>query len=153
MHHVRHIASASSFTPATDTKVVLTLAALMFLCALLLGVWKYREIATTDAHAAHLYVDIAHRAALRHSFALLLVATFVELSGFGELVNLLAACAMASYFFMSVAGYALRGYRKDTDNQFRDPQRGLHAYMLALIVFEIGGWLVLVAGFADKQLF
>jgi hypothetical protein len=141
-----------SFTPTAATNVVLTLDAAMFLCAQLLGVWKYREIATSDAHAAHLYIDIAHRAALLYSFALLMIATFVELSGFSELVNLLAACAMALYFFLSVAGYALRGYRKDTDNQFRDAARSLHAYMLSLIVVEIGAWLVLVAGFADKQL-
>ena len=141
-----------SFTPTDATKVVLTLAAVMFLWALLLGVWKYREIATSDTHVAHPYVDIAHRAALLYSFALLLVATFVELSDFSEPVNLLAACAMALYFFLSVAGYCLHGYRKDTDNQFRQAERGLSAFMLTLIAVEIGAWLVLIAGFADKQL-
>ena len=55
---------------------------------------------------AHPYVDTAHRAALLYSFALLLVATFVELSGWSALVNLLAAGAMAFYFFAAVAGYA-----------------------------------------------
>lgn len=141
-----------SFTPTAAADVVLTLDAAMFLCAQLLGVWKYREIITSGTHTAHVYVDIAHRAALLYSFALLLIATFVELSGFSELLNLLAACAMALYFFMSVAGYTLRGYRKDTDNQFGDGPHSLHAYMLSLIAVEIGAWLVLVAGFAEKQL-
>jgi hypothetical protein len=142
-----------SFAPSDAAKVVLTLDAAMFLCALLLGAWKYREIATNETHTAHPYVDIAHRTALLYSFALLLLAAFVELSGFSELVNLLAACSMALFFFVSVAGYTLHGYLKDTDNQFRDPARGVKGYMLALIAAEIGGWLVLVAGFADKQLF
>ena len=136
-----------------DTKAVLLLAALMFLWALLLGVWKYRQMAESEDALAHPYVDTAHRAALLYSFALLLVATFVELSGFSTLVNLLAAGAMAFYFFAAVAGYAVHGLRRDTDNQFRDPVAGTHAFMIALIVAEIGGWLVLVAGFLDGQVF
>ena len=135
-----------------DTKVVLLLAATMFLWALLLGVWKYRQIGESEDGLAHPYVDIAHRAALLYSFALLLVATFVELSGWSVLVNLLAAGAMAFYFFAAVAGYAVHGRRRDTDNQFREPVHGLDAFMVSLIVAEIGGWLVLVAGFVDAQI-
>ena len=136
-----------------DTKAVLLAAAVMFLWALLLGVWKYRQMAESETSLAHPYVDTAHRAALLYSFALLLVATFVELSGWSTLVNLLAAGAMAFYFFAAVAGYVLHGWRRDTDNQFRDPMPGLHAFMVALIVAEIGGWLVLIAGFLDAQVF
>ena len=136
----------------TDTKVVLLLAAAMFLWALLLGVLKYRQIVASEESSAHPYVDVAHRAALLYSFALLLVATFVELSGWSAAVNLVAAGALALYFFAAVAGYNVHGWRRDTDNQFRDPVRGLHAFMVALIVAEIGGWLVLVAGFLDAQI-
>lgn len=136
-----------------DTKAVLLAAALMFLLALLLGVWKYRQMVTSADALAHPYVDTAHRAALLYSFALLLVATFVELSGWGTLVNLLAAGAMAFYFFAAVGGYAIHGWKRDTDNQFRDPVAGTHAFMLALIAGEIGGWLVLIAGFLDGQVF
>jgi hypothetical protein len=135
-----------------DTKVVLLLAALMFLDALLLGVWKYRQMATSADALAHPYVDTAHRAALLYSFALLLVATFVELSGWGAVVNTVAAGAMAFYFSAAVAGYALHGWRRDTDNQFRDPVPGTHVFMATLIAAEIGGWLVLIAGFVDGQL-
>ncbi len=134
-----------------DTKTVLLLAAAMFLWALLLGVWKYRQMIASPDGLAHPYVDTAHRAALLYSFALLLVATFVELSGWSTAVNLLAAGALALYFFASVAAYTVHGWRRDTDNQFRDPVGGLHAFMAALIVTEIGGWLVLVAGFLDAQ--
>jgi hypothetical protein len=134
-----------------DTKAVLLAAAAMFLWALLLGVWKYRQMAASAEGLAHPYVDTAHRAALLYSFALLLVATFVELSGWSALVNLLAAGAMTFYFFAAVAGYAWHGWRRGTDNQFREPMPGLHAFMVALILTEIGGWLVLVAGFLDAQ--
>ncbi len=134
-----------------DTKAVLLAAALMFLWALLLGVWKYRQILESEEAAAHPYVDIAHRAALLYSFALLLVATFVELSGWSTLVNLLAAGAMTFYFYAAVAGYVWHGWRRDTDNQFRDPMPGLHGFMVALMTAEIGGWLVLIAGFLDAQ--
>jgi hypothetical protein len=136
-----------------DTKTVLLADAVMFLCALLSGVWKYSRMASSEDHTAHVYVDMAHRTALLYSFALLLVATFVELSGFSAPVNLLAAGAMTFYFFASVAIYAVHGWREDTDNQFREAIRGTHAYMVTLIAAEIGGWLVLVAGFLDKQIF
>jgi hypothetical protein len=136
-----------------DTKAVLLAAALMFLWALLLGILKYRQIETSDDHLAHPYVDIAHRAALLYSFALLLVATFVQLSGWSELVNLLAAGAMALYFYAAVADYTVHGWRRDTDNQFRDRAPGTRAFMITLIIAEVGGWLVLVAGFLDRQVF
>lgn len=138
--------------PGGDTKAVLLAAALMFLWALLLGVMKYRQMSASEQGLAHPYTDTAHRAALLYSFALLLVATFVELSGWGTVVNLLAAAALALYFFAAVAGYNWHGWRRDTDNQFRDGMPGLDAFMWALIVSEIGGWLVLTAGFLDGQI-
>lgn len=136
-----------------DTKAVLLAAAIMFLVALLLGVWKYRQMSEAADGLAHPYVDTAHRAALLYSFALLLVATFVELSGWGTAVNLIAAGAMAFYFFAAVASYAFHGWRRDTANQFRDPVPGMSGFMIGLIVAEIGGWLVLIAGFLDGQVF
>jgi len=136
-----------------DTKVVLLLSAAMFLWALLLGTWKFRQMDAAEDGLAHPYMDIAHRAALLYSFALLLIATFVQLSAWSVLVNLLAAGALAFYFFAAVAGYMVHGWKRDTDNQFRRPMRGMDAFMASLIVAEIGGWLVLVAGFLDAQIF
>jgi hypothetical protein len=147
------LSSVQAVVISSATKAVLSADALMFLWALVLGAWKYRQIVTSEDHLAHPYLDIAHRAALLYSFALLLVAVFVQLSGFSELVNLLAAGAMAFYFFTATASYALHGHRRDTENQFRDPARGLHPFMITLIVVEIGGWLVLVAGFLHRQVF
>src|SRR4051794_12735981 len=48
----------------TDTAITLFAAGLIFLAALILGAWKYRQMATSTDHLAHPYVDIAHRAAL-----------------------------------------------------------------------------------------
>jgi hypothetical protein len=135
-----------------DTKTVLLAAGLIFLWALILGVWKYRGMATSPDGLAHPYVDTAHRAALLYSFASLLIAVFVELSGWSQLVNLIAAFALIFFFVGAIAGYAIHGYRKDTDNQFRDPIPGTHAFMWALIVAEIGGFAVLLAGFIDAQI-
>jgi hypothetical protein len=135
-----------------DTKAILLAAAAMFLWALLLGVWKYRQMTTGPEGLAHPYIDTAHRAALLYSFALLLVATFVELSGWSALINLLAAGAMTFYFYAAVAGYALHGWRRDTENQFHPPAPGLNPFMVTLIAAEIGGWLVLIAGFVDAQI-
>jgi len=135
-----------------DTRVVLLLAGLMFLWALLLGVLKYRQMATASDGLAHPYTDTAHRAALLYSFALLLVAAFVELSEWGEVVDMVAAGAMAFYFFAAVASYNVHGLRRDTDNQLRDGGVAEHAFTWSLIVAEIGGWLVLLAGFVAAQI-
>jgi hypothetical protein len=138
----------------SDTKAVLFAAGLIFMLALLLGVWKYRQMAASQAGTAHPYVDTAHRAALLYSFATLLVATFVELSGFSTTVNLIAAFAVIGFFIGALAGYIFHGLTKDTDNQFRsgDELPGTHAFMWSLIVVEIAGFGVLLAGFVDGQL-
>jgi hypothetical protein len=134
-----------------DTKAVITAGGLMFLMALFLGVWKYRQMARAADGLAHPYVDTAHRAALLYSFACILLAVFVELSKWSTLVNLLAAGALVFFFYAAVAGYALHGRLRDTTNQFVDPVPGTHAFMTALIVAEIGGFIVLLAGFAAAQ--
>lgn len=135
-----------------DTKAVLLAAGLMFLWALGLGIVKYRQMATSQTHLAHPYIDTAHRAALLYSFALLLVAAFVELSAWSTLVNLLAAGALTFFFVAAVASYVYHGLRRDTDNQFRDAVPGTHEYMVALILAEVVGFAVLLAGFVDAQI-
>jgi hypothetical protein len=131
---------------------VLLLAGLLFLSALLLGVWKYRGMATSEDGLAHPYVDTAHRAALLYSFATLLLAVFVELSAWSEAVNLTAALAVIAFFVAAIAGYAYHGLRRDTTNQFVDPVRGTHGFMWALVITEIAGTIVLLAGFVDARM-
>ena len=134
-----------------DTKFVLVACGLIFLWALALGVWKYRQMATAENHLAHPYVDTAHRAALLYSFATLLIAAFVELSAWSEAVNAIAAGILIFFFAGAILGYSYHGWKRDTENQFADPVRGTHGFMLALIVGEIGGFAVIFAGFLDGQ--
>jgi hypothetical protein len=137
-----------------DTRAVLFAAGLIFLLALLLGVWKYRQMSASPEGRAHPYVDTAHRAALLYSFATLLVATFVELSGFSSAVNLIAAFAVIGFFLAAIGAYIEHGLRRDTENQFREGEgpTGLHPFMWTLIVVELVGFAVLFAGFIDGQI-
>jgi hypothetical protein len=137
-----------------DTRAVLFAAGLIFLLALLLGVWKYRQMSASPEGRAHPYVDTAHRAALLYSFATLLVATFVELSGFSSAVNLIAAFAVIGFFLAAIGAYIEHGLRRDTENQFREGEgpTGLHPFMWTLIVVELVGFALLFAGFIDGQI-
>lgn len=135
-----------------DTKLTLLATGLIFLLALALGVWKYRQITVADDHRAHVYVDIAHRAALLYAFATLLFAVFVELSAWPVWVNLTATSVAVFFFVGAIVGYIVHGARQDTENQFDHPVRGTGFFMTLLILGEIGGFAVVFAGFIDGQL-
>jgi hypothetical protein len=138
----------------SDTRAVLLAAGLIFLGALLLGVLKYRQMAASPKGLAHPYVDTAHRAALLYSFATLLLATFVELSGWSTAINLVAAFAVIAFFVGAVSGYVFHGVTRGTENQFSEGEAppGLHQFMWTLIVVEIAGFSVLLAGFVSEQI-
>lgn len=140
-------------TLGMDTKVLLLLAGLILILALALGVWKFRQMATSPTALAHPYVDIAHRAALMYSFATLILAALAEFSSFPTAVNLTAGLVVTFFFLAAIGSYIAHGIMKDTDNQFQHPVRGTHAFMWALIVAEIGGTAVLLAGFVAGQFF
>ena len=135
-----------------DSKITLLAAGLIFLLALILGVWKYRQITAAPNHRAHPYVDIAHRAALLYSFATLLIAVFVELSAWPAWVNLTAAMVVVFFFVGAIASYISHGVRRDTVNQFDSPNRGTEISMTLLIAGEVGGFSVILAGFIVGQL-
>lgn len=138
---------------AIDTALTVLAAGLIFIWALGLGVWKYRQMATSPDHLAHPYVDIAHRAALLYAFATLLLAVFVELSAWPTWVNLTSAAVVVAFFVLAIATYVAHGIRRDTSNQFEHIDTTVRAAMAALIVGEIGGTVVLVAGFVAAQFF
>lgn len=140
-------------TLGLDTKVLLLLAGLILLWALALGVWKFRQMATSPTALAHPYVDIAHRAALMYSFATLILAALAEFSGFATAVNLIAGLVVTLFFVAAIGSYMVHGVLKDTDNQFENPVHGTHAFMWTLVVAEIGGTGVLVVGFVVGQFF
>jgi hypothetical protein len=136
-----------------DVRITLLAAGLIFLLALVLGVWKYRQMLVSQDHRAHPYVDIAHRAALLYSFATLLVAVFVQFSAWPAWVNLTAAAIVVFFFVGAILSYIAHGLRRDTDNQFEEPDGALKVAMTALIVAEIGGFGVIFAGFVVGQFF
>ena len=138
---------------AVDTALTMLAAGLIFLWALVLGIWKYRQMATSADHLAHPYVDIAHRAALLYSFATMLLAVFVELSAWPTAVNLTAAAVVVAFFVLAIATYIAHGIRRDTTNQFEHVDTTIRIAMAALIVGEIGGFAVLLAGFVAGQFF
>lgn len=132
---------------STATSVTLLAAGLIFLLALVLGVWKYQQMATSSDHLAHPYVDTAHRAALLYAFATMLIAVFVELSAWPQWVDLSAAMVLVFFFVAAIFSYTVHGAARDTTNQFSQPSLGLHLGMIALAIGEIGGFAVLLAGF------
>lgn len=140
-------------TLVVDTRVTVLAAGLTFLLALCLGIWKYRQMASNENHLAHPYVDTAHRAALLYSFATLLVAAFVELSAWATWVNLTAAMVLVFFFLFAIVAYIVHVIRRDTTNQFEHIDAKTRAAMAALIVGEIGGFAVLLAGFVAGQFF
>ncbi|AGT94002.1 hypothetical protein O5Y_20890 [Rhodococcus erythropolis CCM2595] len=140
-------------TLGIDTTLTLLAAGLIFLLSLCLGIWKYRQMATSDNHLAHPYVDIAHRAALMYSFATLLIAVFVELSAWPTWINLTSAAVVVFFFLAAIFSYIAHGAMKDTDNQFESAGPPLQLGMFLLILGEVGGFAVLLAGFVKGQFF
>jgi hypothetical protein len=130
-----------------STQAVLAIDGLVFAWALALGVLKYRQILASPEHRAHPYTDIAHRAALLYSFAILLIAAFVQLSAWPQAVNLVAALVVIGFFVSAIAAYAYHGVRRDTENQFAGAGWFLHANMMLLVIGEIGGFAVIFSGF------
>ncbi len=132
-----------------------------FLVGLATGAWKYRAMITDADGKAPVYVDICHRAALMYAFACLVLAEFARLSAWPPWVNVIAVAAPVAFFASAVAAYALHGVLRDTDNQLRRPHRlgrghvhggVMSLYIYALIVCEIGGFLVLLTGSAEQLL-
>lgn len=132
-----------------------------FLTGLATGVWKYRAMITDAEGVAPAYVDICHRASLMYAFACLVLAEFARLSAWPPGVNLTAVALPVVFFAAAVATYAVHGILRDTDNQLRRPHRlgpgQVHGRIISLFIYglilgEMGGFLVLLTGSADKLL-
>ena len=134
-----------------DATLTVLASGLIFAWALVLGIWKYRQMATRPTHQAHPYVDIAHRAALLYSFATMLLAVFVELSAWPAALNLAAAAVVVFFFVAAILSYVVHGLRRDTTNQFQHVDTKTRLAMAALIIGEVGGFAVLLAGFIVGQ--
>lgn len=114
---------------------------------LLIGVWKFRAMATRPSHQAPYYVDVAHRAAFMYSFASLVLSHLASHSVLGESVAL-AAVVVAEFFFASaVVRYLVLGRRQTTDNQFTERTFSTTTGMWLLIAGECGAVFLLLAAF------
>ena len=133
-------------------KLSLAASGAFLLAGMLLGVVKYRRIMTSAAHRAPVYVDIAHRAALLYSFAALVIARLLEFSPYSLTVQLVAAGVPILFFALTITGYAMHGFRDDTENLFAERNFITTWFMYALIAGEIGGTLVVLWGFVSTQL-
>lgn len=132
-------------------QLALIAAGVIFLWALLLGVWKYVQIMRSDNGQAHVYVDIAHRAALMYSFATAMLAVFVQFSAWSTATNVIALTVVIVFFVGAIASYCLHGALRDTTNQFHPAPGVLTAAMIALILGEVGGSAVIIVGFVVEQ--
>lgn len=136
-------------------KLCLTAAFVFFMTGLLTGIWKYWCMAKSPKAAAPRYVDIAHRSSLMYSFAAVVLGWFASHSLYPEWLNTLAAVSALGFFALAIGTYIVHGVLRDTSNQFRKPHRlgGMalpswivHGFMVALIVAEVGGSLILGTG-------
>ena len=122
---------------------------------MLTGIWKYSHMMRSEAAEAPVYVDVCHRTALMYAFACIVLQQLALHSRWSETVDVIAVVVPIVFFASAVASYALHGWLRDTDNQLRRPHVlgrrtvspwAIRGYMIALIVGEIGGVAVLVAG-------
>lgn len=121
-------------------------AGVLLLIGMLTGVWKYVALMNSPERRAPVYVDIAHRAALMYSFASLVILELVRLSVYSTMVNAAAASAALVYFHIAVFLYIFLGLQNRTENQFEERNFITTFGMYMLIVAEIGGVVVLLAG-------
>jgi hypothetical protein len=128
-------------------RLAVACAGLFLLAGMLLGTWKWRQMLTGPSHAAHPYVDIAHRAALLYAFACLVLAALVAPSPFPPAVNVAAVAGPVTFFAAATVTYTALGARAHTDNQFRRRTLTTTAGIWLLTVAEVGGAAVALAGF------
>ena len=93
----------------TPTLILCLLSAGGFLLTgMLLGVWKYHGVMTRPDHRAHIYVDMAHRAARWYSFASIVLLTLAGNCAFAKTVQLGAAEVNLFWFALPLVSYRCR---------------------------------------------
>lgn len=149
------------FHPGAAVALALLAAGIFLLTGMLTGVWKYLAILCSEKAEAPYYVNIAHRSSLLYAFAAQLLAVFAGFSAWSPQVNFWATLLPLLFFAAAVFTYIVHGALRDTDNQLARPHRlgpltlpGLmiRGFMWALILAEVGGFLVLFTGAARPLL-
>ena len=126
--------------------LALIASATFFLVGLVLGVWKFRGMASSADGLAHPYIDTAHRAALMYAFATVMIAVFVDVSQLPGGLELFAVILLVAYFAVAIMTYVIHGWKEDTDNQVRNMGTAATVFMWSLVVAEIGGFLIIFYG-------
>jgi hypothetical protein len=134
-----------------SVKISLLSSGLFLLLGMLIGIIKYQRIFSTPEHRAPVYIDIAHRAALLYSFAMLVIATLLENSKQSAGVELAATVVVLTFLTLTVFGYLAHGLKNRTDNIFRERNFITTWYMYLLIAGEIGGLAIIIWGFISTQ--
>ncbi|MEU6877398.1 hypothetical protein [Streptomyces sp. NPDC046712] len=99
----------------TETAWVLFFAGLIFVSALVIGVWKWQQSISSPGGTAHRYVNVAHNAGLMYSFATsAIVAPLVQFSGWSAAVNIGAASAVIGMFVVTITNYVRLGFQART---------------------------------------
>lgn len=145
----------------TAGKLALLACGIFFLTGLLTGVWKYLRIWKSPTAEAPRYVSVAHQASLLYAFAALVLFQFLQFSPYSETVNIAAVALPVLFFALAIASYVAHAIAGDTDNQFRKPYGFgrvrippalFHVFVWLLIAAELGGFLVLFAGFLQTHI-
>ncbi len=130
------------------SKLCLMAAGVFLFFGMVSGIFKYVYIMRSPKHRAPVYIDIAHRSAFLYSFAALVLGRLSEQSIYSERINLIAALVPLTFFALTIAGYFVTGLRNQTENLFSERNALTTWFMYLLIAGEIGGTVVLLAGYA-----
>lgn len=133
------------------TQLALVSATLIFVAALFLGVWKFYEMVKSPVGQAHVYVDIAHRAALLYSFATAMFAPLVQFNTWSANQNAAAVSVLVFFFVANIANYVRLGWSKATTNQLVPVPRSATVVVLAQLVAEVGAAGFILSGFVIDQ--
>lgn len=143
----------------TTAEFTLLAAGIFFMNGLLTGVWKYVMMMRTEKARAPYYVDIAHRASLMYAFAAILIREFIPYSPVNETLTFWVVAGQLLFFGSAIITYMVHGLLKDTNNQLKRPHvlgkwhlpsLLVRTYMWFLVIAELGGFAVLLAGLILK---
>ncbi len=132
-------------------KISLLASGFFLLTGMFIGIVKHQRMLKSPDHNAPAYIDIAHRAAFLHSFAMLVIAKLLEYSPYSVTAQLISMGSVLVFLVVTIAGYFSHGVRNKTDNSFRERNFSTTWYVYMLAAGEIGGLSVIIWGFISSQ--
>ena len=135
------------------TQISIVAAGGTLILGMILGIWKFFGMATSEEGFAHPYVDIAHRAALLYATATLILVPLAQFNDWSTTANTIAVGVVVFLFVANILNYSYHGWKKDTTNQVHPVTPLVIGGIIVIIVGEIGGVGYLLAGFVSTQFF